>query len=114
MITKHRNRAFIQMGIALVLTVSMVLVFMSLAAKRRQHQDMDSWAALAIVLYLGSYAMWTAASLTLARAKGYPRDFGGALFLGCFILGFCIPIVPVLFPFYILFGLEDRAKRRSH
>jgi hypothetical protein len=109
MIAKYRNRALWQILIAVILSVSLVLVFKR-AQSTRYSQDNTNWLCVALLLYLASYAMWVIASLTLARARGYQRDAMGAIFVVCYILGFCIPILPLLFPFFIIFGLDDKTK----
>jgi cytochrome c oxidase assembly factor CtaG len=107
MISKYRNRALLQIVIAIVLSVLLVVVF-----RKSIHTfvNKNNWTALGVILYVASYAMWVMASLSLARARGYQRDAMGVLFAVCFIIGFCIPILPLLFPFFIIFGLEDKTK----
>ena len=109
MISKYRNWAFLQIVVAVILSVLLVLVFRK--ATHMLH-GADNWNALGIILYVAAYGMWVISSLTLARAKGYQRDAMGALFTICFVIGFCIPILPLLFPFFIIFGLEDKTKDR--
>ena len=58
--------------------------------------------------------MWMVASFSLARAKGYQRDFASGLFVVIYIIGFCFPIAPILFPLFIIFALEDKAKSRNN
>jgi hypothetical protein len=111
MIARYRNRAFLEIFLATVLSGLFATVFHKATHMGR---DSDNWNALWIVLYLAAYAMWVMASLSLAKAKGYERDAMGALFMMCFIVGFCIPLLPILFPFFIIFGLEDKIKRRMH
>ena len=98
-----------QIVVAVILTVLTILAFRKGGNLRH---GADSWNVLAIVLYVAAYAMWVKASLTLAKARGYRRDTIGVLFAVCFIVGFCIPILPPLFPFFILFGLDDKVKDR--
>ena len=109
MIVKHRNWAFLQMVIAILLSVLFIIVLRK--AKHMNH-GADDWNVLGVVLYVAAYAMWVMASFSLARAKGYHGDAMGALLTVCLILGFCIPILPILFPFYMIFGLEDKTKGR--
>ena len=109
MIFKYRNRAVLQIVVAIILSVLLVIVFRKSIHVRVGE---DNWTALGVVLYLAAYAMWVISSLNLARAKGYQRDAMGALFTICFVIGFCIPILPLLFPFFIIFGLEDKTKDR--
>jgi len=108
MITKYRNRSIILAIFALALSVLLVVVF----RKSIRVRTSDDWTALAVVLYLAAWAMWVMTSLSLARAKGYSRDLAGTLFLVFIVIGFCVPIAPVLFPFYIIFAMEDKAKDR--
>ena len=107
MITKYRNRALLEIAIAIVLSVLLVLVFRKCHHVR---EGLSNWLCLGIFLYFAAYAMWVVASLSLARARGYQRDAMGVLFVVCFVAGFCIPIFPLLFPFFIIFGLEDKTK----
>jgi uncharacterized membrane protein YhaH (DUF805 family) len=109
MISKYRNWALVQIFLAIVLSVLLGMVFYK---SNHVRVGEDNWTALGVVLYFVAYAMWVISSLTLARAKGYQRDAMGALFTICFVIGFCIPILPLLFPFFIIFGLEDKTKDR--
>ena len=110
MITKYRNRAFLQMTAAIILSAALVFVIYK---ARHMRGDAGNLVGLGLLLYLAAYVMWAMSSLTLARARGYQRDAIGALFGVCCILGlFCFPILPMLFPFYIIFGLEDKTKDR--
>jgi cytochrome c oxidase assembly factor CtaG len=109
MIAKHRNWALVQIVVAIALTVALVMVFRKSVHVR---EGADNWDVLGIALYVAAYAAWVSASLTLARARGYQRDAMGALFMVVFVIGFCIPILPILFPFFIIFGLQDRTKDR--
>lgn len=109
MIAKHRNRALVQIVVAIALSAALVVVFRKGV---HTHEGADNWMVLGIVLYFAAYAAWVSASLTLARARGYQRDAMGALFMVVFVIGFCIPILPLLFPFFIIFGLQDKTKDR--
>jgi ABC-type phosphate transport system permease subunit len=109
MITKYRNRSILQAICALVLSVLLVIVFRKSIHVRTSHD----WFVLALVLYFATWAMWVMTSLSLARAKGYSRDLAGTLFLIFIIVGFCVPIALVAFPFYIIFAMEDKTKGRT-
>jgi drug/metabolite transporter (DMT)-like permease len=110
MISKYRNHAIWQSTCAIGLTV----LFIVLVVKGRQHGMMsDNLGVLCLIIYVAAWVMWMVTSFTLTRAKGYVRDFAGTLFLLFFILGICIPIAPLLFPFYIIFALEDKTKDRK-
>jgi cobalamin synthase len=110
MISKYRNRALIQIVIAITLTILLVLVF---RMANRFRPSSDDWFVLALILYVAAYAFWVMGSLSMAKARGYNGDSIGFLFMVCFIVGFCIPILPLLFPFFIIFGLEDKTKNRT-
>ena len=111
MIAKYRNRATIQIICATVLSALCVFAFLKTGHTRKNE---DNLKALVIVLYFGSYAMWIISSMTLARAKGHDRDSTGILFAVCYIVGFCLPILQILLPLFIIFGLEDKTKDRMH
>jgi hypothetical protein len=108
MITKYRNRAFFQMAVAIILSVALGFICHNMPRRR---EESEGRMILALFVYIAAYVMWVLASLTLARARGYNRDAMGAVFSVCCILGFCcFPILPILFPFYIIFGLRDLTK----
>jgi len=109
MIAKHRNWALVQIAVAIALSAALVMVFRKSGHMR---EEAANWNVLGIALYVAAYAAWVTASLTLARARGYQRDAMGALFMVVFVVGFCIPALPLLFPFFIIFGLQDRTNDR--
>lgn len=111
MISKYRNRAAIQIACAFVLTVLWAF-FTYKQVHTPISQRGRGWTALLIIGFFASWVMWMMGSITLTRAKGYQRDFAGGLFVFIYLLGFCFPIAPVLFPLFIIFALEDKAKRR--
>jgi hypothetical protein len=111
MIPKYRNRALIEIACALGLTVLCVLLtrkVMHTAISQRS----GGWTALVVIAYFATWVMWMVASLSLTRAKGYQRDFTSGLFVFIYIIGFCFPIAPVLFPLFIILALEDKTKGR--
>jgi hypothetical protein len=63
-------------------------------------------------LYLATVTMWMVGSFSLAKAKGHHADTVGSIFIFLFILGFCIPMAPFIFPGFVIFGLEDKTKGR--
>jgi len=73
----------------------------------------DNWKVIVILSYLGTVTMWMVGSFSLAKAKGYGSDMMGGIFLFLFILGFCIPFAPFVFPGLVIFGLKDKAQHRS-
>jgi cobalamin synthase len=111
MISKYRNRALWQIMMALILTGLVVLLMYRI--RHSGYHRSDGWAAAGLFLYVGTYVMWMMASLSLARARGYNRDAMGALFIICYLVGFCIPPLPLMFHLFILFGLEDKAKNKQ-
>lgn len=72
----------------------------------------DDIFALLILPYLATVTMWMVGSFSLAKAKGYGSDMMGAVFMLLFILGFCFPIAPFVFPAVVLFGLKDKTRER--
>ena len=109
MITKYRNRAIFYAACALGLTV----LFVVLVHKGRQHIEMsENMGIVCLLVFFAAWTMWMITSFSLTKAKGYSKDLAGGLFMLCFILGFCIPIAPMLFPLYIIFALEDKTKDR--
>jgi hypothetical protein len=107
MIAKYRNRGIIQIVCALVLTVLLVVLI-----RNRGPRVSDDKVALGFLLYCAAWTMWMVASFSLAKARGYASDFTGTLFLLFFIVGFCFPIAPMLFPLYIVFALKDKTRDR--
>jgi len=111
MISKYRNRGILELAGALILTVVLILIAVS---SRRQVQGMsDERIMVLLLLYLATMTMWMVGSFTLARAKGHGRDTIGGIFLFLFLLGFCVPIAPFLFPGFVIFGLKDKTRERS-
>jgi uncharacterized membrane protein len=113
MISKYRNRALLQTIFAIILTISTVVFLVVLHKHIYRRDESNDWGVLIIPLFFADWAMWMLVSFTLAKAKGYSKDFAGGLFIMMFILGFCIPMAPMLFPLYIIFAMEDRAKDRT-
>jgi hypothetical protein len=108
MITKYRNWGILQLICALALTVAVVIVF-----RGRGLNISDNRTIILIILYLAAVTLWMVGSFSLAKAKGYGSDTMGGIFLFLFLLGFCIPIAPFVFPGFVIFGLKDKMKRRS-
>lgn len=108
MISSYRNLGLIQAAVALGLSVWLAFLL------RNHHpapfRRNDQGALLLVIVYLTAWVMWVLASLSLTRAKGYKRDFGGALLLFFLVAGCCIPGAPIIFPFIIIFALEDKTK----
>lgn len=111
MIPKYRNRASIQIACALGLTALCVLLSLKQAHTAISKRS-ETGTALLIVTYPATWLMWMAASFSLTKAKGYDRDLASGLFVIIYIVGFCIPIAPILFPLFIIFALEDKTRRR--
>src|SRR5690242_8809946 len=109
MITKHRNRGIGQLACAVFMTVALVILFRHSGGFRMS----DNWKVILILSYLSTVTMWMVGSFSLAKAKGYGSDMMGGIFLFLFLLGFCIPIAPFVFPGLVIFGLKDKTKRRS-
>jgi hypothetical protein len=117
MITKYRNRSiFLAMGA--IISTTLLAITVCKMMHTPMDQRTDGLTALIVVLYVASWAMWVMTSLSLARAKGHSRDLAGTLFMVFLVVGFCIPITPLLFPFVVLFAMEDKTKngmrRRRH
>ena len=74
---------------------------------------MTSGSCLRLVFYIGAYIMWTKAGFSFVRAKGYPRDHAGSMFLFLMIVGFCVPIAVFVLPAVALFGLDDRSGKKK-
>ncbi len=111
MIPKYRNRGIFQLVCAILMTAVLV-VGVGRAGKTSYHTD-GGWIALALVLYIAAYIMWTKAGFSFVRAKGYPRDYAGQMFLFLIILGFCFPGAAFVLPAVALFGLDDRSGTRK-
>ena len=90
----------------------MSAMFVYLFVERDRQHPSDAYFVLVLFLYLGCWAMWMAASFTLAKAKGYAGDIAGGIFLFLIILGFCFPVAAFVFPAVVLFGLKDKTKER--
>jgi predicted permease len=76
------------------------------------HRTSDGTIALLLLFYLATVTMWMVGSFSLARAKGYSSDMMGAVFIFLFILGFCFPVAPFVFPAVVVFGLKDKTRER--
>jgi hypothetical protein len=109
MITKYRNRSIFLAAGAIVSSALLVVTF-----RKMMHTPMDQrtdgLTTLIVVLYFASWAMWVMTSLSLAKAKGHSRDLAGTLFMVFLLVGFCVPTTPLLFPFFVLFAMEDKTK----
>ncbi len=111
MIAKYRNRSAIYLVGAILLTVGLVLISRYLL-RTRFTERRDGLGGIAIFGYVAAWVMWILVGFNLARAKGYSRDFVGTMFLFVYIFGFCMPLVVMLFPIYILVAMEDKTKNR--
>lgn len=109
MITKYRNQGIVFAVAALAMTI---LFFVGLAKTMRFR---DEWRPYLIPIYLCAAVLWTMASYTLAKAKGYGPDELGKLLILSFLLGFCCQPAVLIFPF-LGFVLKDRSRssRRRH
>lgn len=110
MITKHRNRGISQLAIAILMTAALVFGFMK--SGRKTSETSDGVFALLFLLYLATVTMWMVGSFSLAKAKGYGTDMMGGIFIFLFILGFCFPVAPLVFPAVVIFGLKDKTRER--
>jgi cytochrome bd-type quinol oxidase subunit 2 len=113
MISKHRNRGIIQLAFAMVLTGVLIFMWRKGAAHLRLRQVSDGWMIFWFFLYLGTVTLWMVGSFSLAKAKGYGTDMMGGLFMFLFLLGFCIPLAPFVFPGFVIFGLKDKTRKRK-
>ncbi len=111
MIPKYRNRALIQLACALVLTALLVFWISLIVRQGIQHRN-ENYMALLLVLYLGCWTMWMIASYSLAKAKGYSGEMAGGIFVFLMVIAFCFPIAAILFPVAVIFGLDDKTRRR--
>ena len=108
MITKYRNRGIVYSVLALTATVLVVV------AMGKSVGTTAEWGEYILLLYLGAAVLWTMASYTLAKAKGYGPDVLGRVLVISLLLGFCCQPLALVFPF-LGFFLEDktRSRRRS-
>lgn len=93
------------MILAALVTALPVILF--LAGVRVSHDDM--WVFL-MFWYLVVMTLWAMSCFTLAKAKGYDTNSIGGMFLFLMLLGFCIPLAPLIFPLGIMFGLKDKTR----
>lgn len=113
MITRYRNRGIVYSVLAFSVTVLFVVALRKSAGIR------DEWREYLLPLYLGAAILWTTASYTLAKAKGYGPDALGRVLMISLLLGFCCQPLALLFPF-LGFFLDDktrsgrRSSRRRH
>ena len=107
MITKYRNRGIAQLFLAILMTAGLILVFM-----KTERKMSDGMTALLLLFCLATLTMWMVRSFSLAKAKGYSGDMMGKVFIFLFVLGFCFPIAPFVFPVVVIFGLEDKTRER--
>ena len=108
MISKHRNRAIVQ----LVCAIGLTALFIYLISRKHGLHPSDNWVVFGILLYVACWAMWMFASFSFAKAKGYGPDYFGAILIFLYIFGFCFPVAIVIFPVVAIFGLKDRTKGR--
>ena len=113
MISKHRNRGILQLTLALALTGLLIFMWHKGGSHLRLNRVSDGWMIFWFFLYLGTITLWMIGSFSLAKAKGYGTDMIGGLFLFLFVLGFCIPIAPMVFPGFVIFGLKDKTRERK-
>src|SRR5260370_2017536 len=114
MISKHRNRGIFQLAVALVLTALLVFMWHKGAGHLRVREVSEGWMVFWFFLYLGTVTLWMVGSFSLAKAKGYDTDMMGGLFIFLFLLGFCFPVAPFVFPGFVIFGLKDKTRERKH
>jgi hypothetical protein len=108
MITRYRNQGIVYSVLAFGLTVLFVV-----ALRKSLGIRADPWREYLIPIYLGAAILWTMASYTLAKAKGYGPDALGRVLMLSFLLGFCCQPAALIFPF-LGFFLEDKTRSRTH
>jgi len=108
MITKYRNQGIVFSVLAFATTVLFIV------ALRKSVGIREEWSEYLVPLYLGAAVLWTIASYTMAKAKGYQADALGRVLMISLLLGFCCQPAALVFPF-LGFVLEDktRSPRRS-
>jgi hypothetical protein len=109
MIAKYRNRGIIELASAFIMTG--ILIYF-VAAPKKSLRTNEGWIVAAIFLYFAAFVMWIRSGFSFVRAKGYPRDYAGKMFLFLIILGFCFPMAVWVLPAVAIFGLEDKTKTR--
>jgi ABC-type thiamin/hydroxymethylpyrimidine transport system permease subunit len=112
MITKYRNRSLICLVLAVVLTV--VIGFLIHKIMHTRVSERSGWLiAFCVIGYIVAWIAWILVGFNLASAKGYSKDFAGALFVMAYLFGFCFPPIVFAFPLFFLFGMPDKTKGRS-
>src|SRR5258706_13122278 len=102
MISRYRNQGIVLAVLALTMTGLFVV------ALRKSASVIDNrWRVYLIPIYLCAAILWTAASYTLAKAKGYGPDALGRVLMISLLLGFCCQPAALIFPF-LGFFLEDK------
>jgi hypothetical protein len=107
MISKHRNRAIVQLVFAAVVTVLLVVLF-----KNHGRHMTNDFGLIVFFSLLGMTVLWSIGGFSLAQAKGYDFHTMGGAFIFLFIAGFCVPIARFLFPLVVMFGLPDKTAPR--
>ena len=102
MIPKYRNRGIAQ----LVLAISLTALLIYLICQGGGLHTSDNWVVLGTLLYIACWATWLLASFSLAKAKGYGRDYTGSVLIFLFLLSFCFPVALFVFPVVVIFGLS--------
>jgi nitrogen fixation/metabolism regulation signal transduction histidine kinase len=111
MISKYRNRSIALIILASFLTALLVYRIATARLHIPSASD-DNRAAIAFLLYLACWIAWFMASLSLAKAKGHQADRLAPVLVVLLILSICVPGLCVVAPIVVIFGLEDKTKRR--
>lgn len=108
----QRNAALLQYVVALGMTAILAYFVVKYRQRMLSGNISEEWMALGLLFYFVTIVAWMFASFTLAKAKGHSSDKTGCIFVFFFLAGFLLPFIPLLFPLYVIFGMEDLEKRR--
>ncbi|HEX9045850.1 MAG TPA: hypothetical protein VF988_02385 [Verrucomicrobiae bacterium] len=109
MIARFRNRALLQAAGAIGLTL-MVPHWLSRFMHRGHYQRADGIAVAMIVCYFMAWVMWGLVALNVSKAKGYGNELVTPKVIILYSLSLFVPITPILFVLYAVFGLKSRFK----
>ena len=106
-----RNRGWLKLGIGALFFVVAVGLLALVGDFQTRHQFSDRQNAVAVLIYLITVMFGIWGSLDLAKAKGY----GSEIVTVILVVGFCCAPAQIYgLPVGVIFGLDDKNRRRRH
>lgn len=104
-----QTRAWIKIVIAYALLAAAIVAGSQYGFQKRLHPDEDL-GIIALFCYILTQVFGVWGSFDLARARGYPEE----VIVGMVVIGFlCAPILILILPLAVFFGLEDKNRKRK-